>query len=534
PLLELRSFDEEAQADDVEVVTETMAELLYRQGFTERSAEMYRELIARRGDEPALVQRLERIEMELRGGADAAVEIVDGGTMAVAQDEAPSWLEAVEARAADTAPEDGVIDLMDLPDVAIPDAVQSFETETATTFDDIVVAEDVGAGFGDVAATADVAATGDSFADSFAHGFDGPPAAETESAFAEFPRHDTPSAEAPADDVPLFDLPTFDAPAFEVPVVEVPPFEVQLEDDRAEWSPPSVEPTAPLAGMIDEARPNLGDVGAAVEATHESVTSYLWSIMSWRPSGVEATVALEDTAAPPPAESWDEETLGAPEQQPPLDEPWMAAAATEAELTHSAESDDEPWAVPSASTEELLPADDASAPVDELPWMATDEPAESAPADALPWLASEEPARAETASVEDFPWLAQDEPARAEAAAVDDFASFDLPAVEPAGTEAAGSAAPDEAMPWEGGLDLPDPFGGSPATEVPAQPEVAPPAGGFSFEDFFSEPATPATPAPAAAAQPEPAPAEPAAPAPRADDDEDLESFQAWLQSLKR
>ncbi|HYW07240.1 MAG TPA: hypothetical protein VE913_09810, partial [Longimicrobium sp.] len=375
-------------------------------------------------------------------------------------------------------------------------------------FENIEVAEDVAAGFGDVAAT------GDAFSDSFARGFDG--------ALAEAPRHDAPAAEAPTDDVPLFDLPTFDPPAFEVPVTEVPPFEVEMEEDRAVWSAPTVEPTAALAGMIEEEAPTA-------DLASESVTSYLWSIMSWRPAGVEAVAALEDTAAPPPAESWDDETLGAPEQQPPLDEPWMAAAANEAELTHSVESDDEPWAVPSASTEDLLPADDASAVVDELPWMASDEPAESAPADDFPWLASDEPAPAEEQPTDALPWLAQDDLTPAEAAPVDEFPSFDLPAVEPAGTEAAGSAAPDEAMPWEGGLDLPDPFGGAAPTEVPAQPEVAPPAGGFSFEDFFSEPRTPA---PAAAApQPEP---EPAAPAPRADEDEDLESFQAWLQSLKR
>jgi tetratricopeptide (TPR) repeat protein len=521
--LELRSFDEEAQADDVEVVTETMAELLYRQGFIERSAEVYRELIARRGDEPALTQRLEQIELELRGGADAPVEIDGGGTMAVARDETPSWLEAVEARAADPPAEEGVIDLMDLPDVAIPDPVQPFETATAPTFDDIVVAEDVAAGLDDVAGT------GDSFSDSFAHGFDGAPAASgVEPAF---PRHD-----APADEVPLFDLPTFDPPAFEVPVVEVPPFEVELEEVRSEWSTPTVEPTAPLAGMMDEAEPAgmMDEAQPSAEAPSESVTSYLWSIMSWRPSGAGAPAAREDTAAPPPAEAWDEETLGAPEQQPPLDEPWMAAAANEAELTHSTESDDEPWAVPSASTEDLLPADDGSDAVDELPWLANDEPAEAAPADELPWLARDEPARAEAEPVDELPWLAQDDAAPAETAPLDDFVPFDLPAVEPAGTEGAGSAAPDEAMPWEGGLDLPDPFGGAPAVEVPAQPEVAPPAGGFSLEDFFSEPRTP-LPAPAAAApRPEPAPPEPAAPAPRADEDEDLESFQAWLQSLKR
>jgi len=86
----------------------------------------------------------------------------------------------------------------------------------------------------------------------------------------------------------------------------------------------------------------------------------------------------------------------------------------------------------------------------------------------------------------------------------------------------------------------------APTTERPAprQEPTAPDAGGFSFDDFFAE--QPAAPAPALEAAPPPEP-EPAAPSPAAappppaapaagagDDEEDLESFQAWLQSLKR
>ena len=104
-------------------------------------------------------------------------------------------------------------------------------------------------------------------------------------------------------------------------------------------------------------------------------------------------------------------------------------------------------------------------------------------------------------------------------------------------------------MPWES-FDL--------AAEVPQEPtaERAPPrqepaveptGGGFSFEDFFAEqPAAPPAPARARGRRPRAdvradagarAPGPGAAPAPPqqgGDEDEDLESFQAWLQSLKR
>jgi hypothetical protein len=95
-------------------------------------------------------------------------------------------------------------------------------------------------------------------------------------------------------------------------------------------------------------------------------------------------------------------------------------------------------------------------------------------------------------------------------------------------------------MPWEMPLEL--------SPDVPAAPqqgEAAPrqdpsleAGAGFSFEDFFAErPAEPALPepepAPPAAAAPPPQ--TPAAPAQQGgEEDEDLESFQAWLQSLKR
>jgi tetratricopeptide (TPR) repeat protein len=63
----------DAGAAGPEVVTETIAELYARQGLPERAAEVYRELIRRRGGDPALELRLRELE---RGAAlaDAAGE----------------------------------------------------------------------------------------------------------------------------------------------------------------------------------------------------------------------------------------------------------------------------------------------------------------------------------------------------------------------------------------------------------------------------------------------------------------------------
>ncbi|HEX8208952.1 MAG TPA: tetratricopeptide repeat protein [Longimicrobium sp.] len=463
--VELRSFhDEDAVGEDeVEMVTETMAELYYRQGFVDRAADVYRELVARRGHEPALIGRLAELETELRNPA------ADKPAPASVQEEeaAPSWLDAVDAAMTGNAPPPlPGMSFADEPGTPPPLPMMSFaHDEPASDF--------IGAQGGETSA--------DTFAESFANGFGGP-AAET----------------APAEEA---------APAYAAP----------FDAERDAWMPPTVEPTAPIEDAAFEMEPAFAaePVTAQTDAEQgtegsESVAAYLWSILSWRP-GATASPAYESYAtdvepaapapleynppdiepeagAPPPAEPWDDVTLGAAEEQPPLDEPWMADGAVESELT-SANDEDEPWAVPAAPTEDILPPDDTAGAIDELPWLALDEP-----------VAASEP------DADQF------------APPVEDFA--------PAGTEGAGDAA-DEPMPWEMALDLPPA-----AAEAAPAPAPAEPVGGFSFEDFFSEPA----PAPAPPPAPAPQPAAPAAPAAdaAADDDEDLESFQAWLQSLKR
>jgi tetratricopeptide (TPR) repeat protein len=526
--VELRSFHEEdAGEDDVEMVTETMAELYYRQGFVDRAADVYRELITRRGEEPALIGRLAELETELR--STQAPELPAAEPVVASS----SWLDEVDAAMAG-----GARGFSEQEPLGLP----AFEAEPAAFSDDFAAPQPEER----FAETFAAAPADDAFADSFAAGFDGaadayapvrdawtPPVVEptaplaglgAEPAFEPQPAYDAEPFDAqPAFDAePAFEAqPSFDAePAFSAePSFETgTAFETEPEREFAPEPSFDAQPSFVTDSAVDAAPgAEVADAGAeTLRAEHrstdgtESVATYLWSILSWRPGQtpareVETASEMEpaaaapleyhapeiepevpahtvETAAPPPPESWDDETLGAPEQQPPLDAPWMAdaPAAPDAELLHAA-SDDEPWAIPAASTEELLPDDDAESQVDELPWLA------------------EEPS-------------------------VDDLA--------PAGTEdASGTAASEELMPWEMSLDLPA------ADEPAAAPAPAEPVGGFSFEDFFSDPApAPAPPAPAA---PAPEPVAPPAPAPAADaaggeDDEDLESFQAWLQSLKR
>jgi tetratricopeptide (TPR) repeat protein len=75
------SLDEDAGGEEafrdegVAVVTETIAELYTRQGFFDRAADVYRELIRRRGGDEGLQERLEHVERLARsGGEEAAVE----------------------------------------------------------------------------------------------------------------------------------------------------------------------------------------------------------------------------------------------------------------------------------------------------------------------------------------------------------------------------------------------------------------------------------------------------------------------------
>jgi tetratricopeptide (TPR) repeat protein len=451
-----------------EVVTETIAELYARQGFPERAAGVYRVLIGRRGEEPALVRRLRELEDQVRaagGGEEERFEPVDlpgedaADELAPAQaDEPPSWLETVDAMvasggspSAEAAGSDaGTIDLQ--PEEELQ---PSSEPEPIAAVEEPAVAG---------------AMTGDAFADSFANGFAG---------FA-------------------------------------------AEPERREWEAPRVEETTPAAAEAFAAEPSAPSEeqpAAARAGGGESIAAYLSAILTWRPGGLRPEAAEEersaegaappadegDAAGPPPPRPWDEETLGASDEQPPIDEPWIAGADSSAAVPA-----DEPWSAAPPEPE----------PVEDEPWSA---PA----AEAEPWAAAEGEGQDE-----ELPWLTQD-----------------------AGTAGADDAAPaaEEPMPWETSFELSPEVPESGPGERPAprqEPTIEPAGGGFSFEDFFSEPAAAAEPAPAPEPEPLPVPlplpemapppavAQPSAVQPPAteggEEDEDLESFQAWLQSLKR
>lgn len=509
-----------------EVVTETIAELYAQQGFPDRAIEVYRELISRRGEEPALVRRLGELEAQMRGGESSdsapaetesaaaddfapidfgthepadATEVAEEAEEAVA---APSWLDSVDAFVAG-----GSDAASDEPQVAGDAGLP--EPEFGGDFD--LPAVDAEPAFASAAPSTEEAVqpayahagalTGDAFADSFANGFDGDVA----------PRADweAPSVEEtePTPEV---------AGAFEA-ADETVDVEPELEPAQPLFAAPTAEPVF-AEPSIDaeasaEAEPSADEPVAVPSAERVSIAAYLGAILAWRPGAAPpapaAPAPVEDAAAPPPARPWDEETLGAPVEQPPMDEPWMAeSSSADAPVA-------EPWSAPEPATSE---------PAADEPWAGAAEPQ----AADEPWSA---PSEADDEAGEDLPWMSTEavkpEPADE--------------GTEPATAEPISGAAP---MPWDASFDLSAEVPSEPTAEraPPRQEPEAEPAGGFSFEDFFSEPAADAAPAEAEAepALPEPLPpaaAEPAAP-PQAqgggDEDEDLESFQAWLQSLKR
>jgi tetratricopeptide (TPR) repeat protein len=556
---------------DGEVVTETMAELYAAQGLLQQSADTYRELIRQRGKEPALVRRLAEIEARLQGAPAEAP--------APAEEEAPDWLASVDAFAmggaaatmaaihmsAEPEPEpvETPADSFAEPPVAAEDpwetpapAAEPWESAAPSApFDDTMVPAGPGAG----AVTGDA----DAFADSFAGGFDGVDAGTPEPAFAAAPA-------VSADAGTSGDREPWEAPAvretepvgFDLIVVEedgdtvAAPPEV-VADMSADWAIAA----APLED--DEEAAEASTFGAPAAAGASTMRAYFTVLLAWQPGQTAAAPAGVETPAPEPAveRSAIEEIASAPAAAEAEEEPWaeppappVAEAAdepwNEVPPPPVAAAADEPWNEPAAAVPEA--ADESwneapAAPVDEAP--AYDLPAAGAPEPAdEPWAAPAEAGADDLPLMDlnDDPWAA---PRAPEPASID---SFTLADDAPAGPAA-------EPMPWE----LPS---------EPAQPttQAAPAAdlgGGFSFEDFFagSGPSagaeTPITPEPEPVREPEapsafvpslafepapppppvasapPAPSVPAASTPAAgqdEDDEDLESFQAWLQSLKR
>lgn len=602
-----------------------MAELYARQGFLDRAAEVYRELISRRGAEPALVRRLEELEARMEGAAPSPTSSPYDFDTDEEEAGPPAWLQAVDA--ASTAPDEPVLpDLgfgttlpeLDLStDLAAPPAVGAekahafadatpfpLSVEEPTTADFGFAAPGIGgSSFGGSSVEAPAAAFaesvgGDPFADSFARGF----------------------GDVDADDAVTAGFGAVDAD-------DAGTAGFGAEPERAAWETPTVEETEPVPGLLLDETPAFvldtsavddsayadfddepaasaadqpdisalaedvsifaepidfaaasADASPAVEepapaASAPSIQAYMASLLTWRPGSAAAPAAAafapsEPDLAPyqaPPSEP-------APSYEAPADEPPPFEAPTEDDVppfeapaeddvpSYDAPADDqpgredEPWATGAYVAE--APAASGPAPW-EIPAPAEDEPwaipsvDASAAADDEPWAASSTGSADDVGG--DLPWMNAelDAPAAGEAAAPEGFEAMDRPASSgPAPVE--GPRA-DELMPWDSPFDLAGEVEGAPVADraTPRSEPTVQEAGGFSFEEFFgAPPAEPAGPAPTPALEtradlepvyhPEPEPRSSDAPPPAAsgapggEEDEDLESFQAWLQSLKR
>lgn len=601
PLPAFDADDDEADhADhpvDAEVVTETMAELYAAQGLLQQSADTYRELIRRRGDEPGLVRRLAEIEARLHPAAAQAA--------APQEEEAPDWLASVDAFAmggaaaglaavhmsvepnpAETEPELPGLEPVEEPAYSDAANVADFVSEEAAPVDDFSP-EPAYAGSEtsyDAAPAADFtpppplqasAGSDDPFADSFAGGFDGLEAPAPEPAFAAAPVTPGDSDREP------WQAPTVsetDAVGFDLVVVEEDGEEVAappevVADVSADWAIAA----APLEDDEEAAEEERTTFAAATVAAAtssaaraSSMRSYFSSLLAWTPGQSAASAvapqepvapAFDDTPSAGPAAAAEPWADAAPSAEPAAAlEAWTEAPSFDAAPAAEPAAADEPWAE--------SPAIDAAPAAADEPWAET--PAAPAPgtagyddapaADVLPTepaFAADEPwAAAAQADAGDIPLFDLDAEPWAEAPRAPEPPSIDaFELSDEINAPAHAAAEPEEALPWE----------------LPAEPSAAAPAadaGGFSFEDFFSgggapaetaaapepepvrqpEPEIPSAfvpslafepvaPPPAPVTPPPPALATPAASAPAGgqdEDDEDLESFQAWLQSLKR
>lgn len=565
-------MDDDGHADhpvDAEVVTETMAELYAAQGLLQQSADTYRELIRQRGDEPGLVRRLAEIEARLNPAAEAP---------AAAEEEAPDWLASVDefamggAAAAlaavhmsvepqpEPAAEDAPVDeAVHEPEYATAAVIADFPAEAAPA-DVFGSAEPPFAEAAPLAGFApppvDAAASDDPFADSFAGGFDGVEAPEP--AFAAAPVESDDSDREPWQAPSVSET---DAVGFDLVVVEEDGEEVAappevVADVSADWAIAA----APLEDDEEAAEEAHAAAAAPSAARASSMRAYFSSLLAWAPGQSAASaVATEPDIETP---SLDAAPLAEPVA---ADEPWSEAPAPSAEPV----ADGEPWSESPAAAEPSASAEPwAETPVAGEPW--SEEPATTiADAQVYDDAPSADAAPAEPAEAEDEPWAAAAPdaapPSREAAVPLFDLNAepwAEAPRAEPPSIDSfelsdeiaspAAAAEPEEALPWE----LP----AEPSAEAAATPAADAGGGAFSFEDFFAsggaEPAPAETPAapepelpssfvPSAAfepvAPPEPAvtppPAAPAASSQAGgqdEDDEDLESFQAWLQSLKR
>lgn len=521
---------------------------------------------------------LESVDAFARGGAEGAPDeapaAADGTDGQDAQDGLLDFHldtdggDAARADAnASTALDPLVFEPADEFAAAIP-ASGSIEFTVPGTVDAAEDADDGAPEFAPAASSASV----DPFADSFAGGFGG---AEAEPAAV---------SNAPEDERQAWQAPQVtetEPVGFDILVVadedgtELPASPEVAADASADWAMAA----APLGGDEEHSgEPGDGvDVPAAAEPVRAGRTmrGYFDSLLAWAPPAPDAptyevTADSSGAIVIEPAEDAVADDAGPAGAASPGADALTAAAGADvltvaddvpsAVGTGDGSAEDEPW---------------AATPEDE-PWAAV-KPGESAP-DGIVAPAPEELPRLDL----EEPWAEAPAPPAAEFADIGAFAPAD-DAVSPA--EAEPASAPDadaeELLPWEvpaepaaatpeaqadgGGFSFEDFFAGAPGApaapapmDAPAEPTLPPSAAAPAeaaessepafipsfaeptpppvFEEAapapsFAAPAPPPVPAPAA---PAPAPAAPAASGGQDEDDEDLESFQAWLQSLKR
>jgi tetratricopeptide (TPR) repeat protein len=580
------AHEEDGHDRDAEMVTETMAELYASQGLYAQAADVYRELIRQRGDEPGLTRRLGEIEARMQPAGSAGFASPEP-SFAPEPAEAPDWLASVDAFArgggeeptldagvpgqdlspaqtdetlaaavehAEAPPSayefpdleavDGFASLEPVDDFASMEPVDGFasvepvndESFAHTAEDELSLYEPTGAAFAtpakpELAETA-ASASADPFADSFAGGFGGT---------AEEPAPAAVSTGSGDDDRQAWESPSVaetEPVAFDIVVVEdedgaeVPAPADVVADMSADWAMAA----APLEDDEEEAETEpaapafTAPVYAppAAPAGGRTMRGYFDALLQWQPAPPAAEAATYEVTA----DEGGTLTIEAAAPEAPAAGP-AAAEAPSVDLPADAGPLPFDPGAPEAEAPSFDPGPPAFPAAPALPTF-------DAPSFQPPPPAFEAPGP--DASAEDEPWAA---PAAPAVPAAEDEPWAAMPGES--APDAAAAPAPEN-LPL---LDLEEPW-----AETPAAPRAEPDLGAFTLSD--DGPAAPAAepasasadegveellpwevPAEPTAAAPDPAaeaggggfsfedffsgaPAEPAAPAPAAEPEPEM------------
>jgi tetratricopeptide (TPR) repeat protein len=487
-----------------ELVTETIAELYARQGFYTRSADVLRELIRRRGGDEALSRRLEEIErLALASQPDAAGSENIAGQPFAPEETADEFDADVSVEDRDGALPvgDAVRDAEALHETARDSDVEGFEGfDRAEAAPQDVRFEPAGSGVRDGEDSPEPAeepgeSAGQEAGSGPASGWrfeeeqllDGPPAmqgleqersaegsADSEDAFAASFTHGFPSQQEEGDESRAADA-------------------MISEGGGRRWREDEEELTPEVERALEPASEEalLGDDSVEAEPTG-TIADYLGSLASWRPGA--ASGRTPRAALAPSSDSAGTDRLGTGDRGSAPD-----GASQQESSPQRAESAE------------------AAAP-------------ESRPGDTVDWRQEDS-------------FDAPASPASEDAEQTGDSDRFDLefPTAQPprpaaAEHEGTGSAAADH-FPWE---DAAEPEAQRPLSQHRAGDDSG---GGTaepgSFEEYLAFDGEPAGSLPGDSAEQgstTTAPRTPEAPAAggAAEEDDDLESFQTWLRSLKR